>query len=119
MVLVVEDDDAVRHFVHNVLEGAGYRVTEASGSMEALEILQQTQPALLLTDIVMPVMDGLQLAANAHRLWPQLHVMFITGFADRYQEELTGSVCLSKPFTPAALLSSVESVIGLPSHSTH
>src|SRR5438270_10313317 len=97
-------------------ERAGYRVTEAANAEDALRILQERliEPQLLLTDIVMPGMSGLTLAAQAHHLRPTLAVIFMTGFADEYQAELSGSVCLRKPFKGPELLTAIQDVIGLP-----
>jgi DNA-binding NtrC family response regulator len=114
MILVVDDDANVRQFVQLALEDAGYSVMEAAGADEAWRILEQNPPDLLLTDIVMPGANGLVLAARAHKLRPDLRVIFMTGFAQEYSDELSGSVCLSKPFSVGMLLSAVESAIGHP-----
>jgi two-component system cell cycle sensor histidine kinase/response regulator CckA len=116
VILVVDDEKDIRHLVRILAERAGYRVTEAASGEEALEILQDRllEPQLLLTDIVMPGMSGLALAARAHQLRPSLPVMFMSGFANEYQEELSGSVCLRKPFKAPELLSAIQDVIGLP-----
>ena len=116
MILVVDDEKDIRQLVRILAERAGYRVTEAASGEEALEFLQDRllEPQLLLTDIVMPGMSGLTLAARAHQLRPSLPVMFMSGFANEYQEELSGSVCLRKPFKAPELLSAIQDVIGLP-----
>jgi two-component system cell cycle sensor histidine kinase/response regulator CckA len=116
LILVVDDEKDVRQLVRILAERAGYRVTEAGSGEQALEILQQKllEPQLLLTDIVMPGMSGLALAARAHQLRPSLPVLFMSGFANEYQEELSGSVCLRKPFKAPELLSAIQDVIGLP-----
>ena len=114
MILIVDDDSGVRRFVRGVLEKAGYIVDEAAGSAEALPLLESHSFDLLLTDVVMPEMVGFKLAARAHRLQPNLRVIFMTGFTAQYEDELSGSVVLSKPFTVATLLTAVESAIGLP-----
>src|SRR5690349_11657868 len=113
MVLVVDDEQSIREFVSNVLERAGYTVVAAADSKQALEVLRQQAPALLLTDVVMPGMNGLELAAHAHRLAPHLPAVFMTGFAAKYRDELAGTVCLPKPFKATELLAIVEGVIGL------
>jgi CheY-like chemotaxis protein len=118
MILVVDDEREIRALVRVMAERAGYRVLEASGAEEALQILQERmlEPRLLLTDIAMPGMSGLALAAHVHQIRPSLPVMFMTGFADEYQAELCGSVCLRKPFNATELLTAIEEVIGLPEH---
>lgn len=120
MILVVDDERHIRNLVRIILaERGGYRVTEAASADEALRILQERllEPQLLLTDIVMPGMSGLALAARAHQLRPSLPVIFMTGFADEFQAELSGSVCLRKPFKAPELLTAVRDVIGLPNRA--
>jgi CheY-like chemotaxis protein len=116
VILVVDDERDIRNLVRIFAERGGYRVTEAETGEEALRILEERllEPRLLLTDIVMPGMSGLQLAARAHQLRPSLPVIFMTGFADEFQAELSGSVCLRKPFKPPDLLAAIQDVIGSP-----
>lgn len=113
---MVDDERDIRNLVRILAEQAGYRVIEAEDGEAALAVLQERmlEPHLLLTDIVMPAMSGLSLAARAHQLRPTLPVIFMTGFADEYQAELSGSVCLRKPFKAAELLTAIQDVIGLP-----
>jgi CheY-like chemotaxis protein len=119
-ILVVDDEKNIRGLVRTLLERAGYRVVEAANAEDALEILRQRllAPQLLLTDIVMPGMNGLALAAQAHHLRPGLPVIFMTGFADEYQAELCGSVCIRKPFKAPELLTAIQDVVGLPGRVT-
>ena len=114
MILLVDDEPTVRQFVRTVLERTGYEVVEAAGAEEALLILRDRQlpPQALLTDIVMPGRNGIWLAAQFHRIYPGVPVLFISGFAQTYLEELSGSVCLRKPFTPAELVAAVADLIG-------
>ena len=113
MILVVDDERPVRDVVRSILSAAGYEVMEAGDAGEALAVLREHAPELLLTDIVMPGLSGLGLAAQAHHLQPKLPVMFMSGFASQYEEELSGSVCLRKPFTAGELLTAVEDVVSL------
>ena len=113
MILIVDDEREIRDLVAIILERAGHQVVQAQSGEEALEILDSEEPELLLTDIVMPEMSGLALAARAHHRRPGIRVMFMSGFASQYEEELSGSVCLSKPFTSSQLLAAVEDVLAL------
>ena len=121
MILVVDDEKDIRSLVRTLAERAGYRVQEAADAEEALGFLQERllEPQLLLTDIVMPGMSGLALAARAHQLRPTLPVMFMTGFADEFQAQLSGSVCLRKPFKGPELLTAIQDVIGPPHRVLH
>src|SRR4029079_8847358 len=99
-----------------VLESQGYTVLEASGGSEALALLaeQDGQPDLLLTDVVMPGLNGPQLAQQVRRQLPPLPVLFMTGYTD----EVLGAAgaepapaLIKKPFTPEALLRAVDEAI--------
>jgi two-component system cell cycle response regulator CpdR len=80
-ILLAEDDDSMRRFLERALERAGYRVIACANGAEAYDRLKPGAFTLLLTDIVMPEMDGIELARKASELDPHLKIMFITGFA--------------------------------------
>ncbi len=80
-ILLAEDDDDLRRFLVKALEKAGHAVTSFGEGASAYEEIKQTTFDLLLTDIVMPEMDGIELARRAAELDPSLKIMFITGFA--------------------------------------
>jgi two-component system cell cycle response regulator CpdR len=80
-ILLAEDDEAMRRFLAKALERAGYEVFAFPDGAEAFECLQKTSFTLLLTDIIMPEMDGIELAKRAAELQPEMKIMFITGFA--------------------------------------
>lgn len=112
MILVVDDETSIRGLVRAILEAAGYDVVEAGGGQQALALMEDVRPSLLLTDIVMPGMGGLALAAETHWRLPWVPVLFMSGFASDYEEELTGAVCLNKPFSSAQLLASISGALG-------
>lgn len=80
-ILLAEDDDDLRRFLVKALEKAGHAVTSFGEGASAYEQIKQETFDLLLTDIVMPEMDGIELARRAAELDPALKIMFITGFA--------------------------------------
>ncbi len=80
-ILLAEDDDSMREYLARALEKTGYTVTACESGIVALEHLQKEGFDLLLTDIVMPELDGIELAQRAGALHPNMRVMFITGFA--------------------------------------
>ena len=71
----------MRGFLERALTKAGYEVIAFANGKDAHERLQEEPFTLLLTDIVMPQMDGIELARRASELDPQIKIMFITGFA--------------------------------------
>ncbi len=80
-ILLAEDDESMRGFLVRALKKAGYEVIDFANGEEAYERLKSEPFTLLLTDIVMPKMDGIELARRASELDPDLKIMFITGFA--------------------------------------
>jgi len=83
-ILIVEDDPAVRRVAERILRSAGFRVQTAAHGQEALESCQQDPNGidLLVTDVVMPRMSGLELAEKMERIWPGLCTVFISGYTD-------------------------------------
>ncbi|KAA5596281.1 response regulator [Blastochloris sulfoviridis] len=116
-ILVVEDEDGVRHFVCGALRDLGYRVVEASSGRQALELLR-THPevGLLLSDVVMPEMNGRDLADLALAQYPELRVMFMTGYTRNaivHNGVLDPQMRLiSKPFTVTQLAAKVKEAFG-------
>ncbi|MGL4325257.1 MAG: cell cycle two-component system response regulator CpdR [Beijerinckiaceae bacterium] len=80
-ILLAEDDNDMRRFLVKALENAGYVVSSYDNGLSAYDRLREEPFELLLTDIVMPEMDGIELARRATELDPDIKVMFITGFA--------------------------------------
>ncbi len=104
-VLVVEDEESVRAMASRSLELAGFRVVQAANGREAIAVIaQRGPPALVLTDVMMPQMDGIQLAAHLAERWPALPILFTSGYAPEELERRGAHDVprgtLPKPFTP-------------------
>lgn len=100
-ILLAEDDGSMREYLARALERTGYAVTAVDGGVPALALLQRQEYDLLLTDIVMPEIDGIELAQRASAMYPEMRVMFITGFAAvtlRNGSLPADAKMLSKPF---------------------
>ena len=80
-ILLAEDDNDMRRFLVKALENAGFQVSSYDNGMSAYQRLREEPFEMLLTDIVMPEMDGIELARRAAELDPDIKIMFITGFA--------------------------------------
>ena len=113
-ILLAEDDDSLRGFLARALERAGYDVTSCADGEEAAAVLDEAWD-LLLTDIVMPGMDGIEVARLAAARHPGLRIMFITGFAavalaagDRTPP---GARVLSKPVHLREIVAEVERML--------
>ena len=114
-ICLAEDDDDMRRFLERALTGAGYDVVTFDNGASAYERLREEPFTLLLTDIVMPEMDGIELARRATELDPDLKVMFITGFAAVALNPETDTPAeakvLSKPFHLRDLVAEVEKML--------
>ena len=112
-VLVVDDEEPVRKFVGRVLKEAGYRITIASDGPEALRIAASLGTLdIVVSDVMMPQMAGDELARRLRESWPQLKVLYLTGFSDRlFKERVTlweGEAYLDKPCSIKSLLQAVS-----------
>ncbi|HEY7749682.1 MAG TPA: response regulator [Aestuariivirgaceae bacterium] len=114
-ILLAEDDDDMRRFLVRALERAGHDVTSFAEGASAFEEVKQATFDLLLTDIVMPEMDGIELARRAAELDPALKIMFITGFAavalNPDSRAPKDAKVLSKPFHLRDLVAEVERMV--------
>jgi len=114
-ILLAEDDEDMRRFLVRALENAGYQVVSFDNGRSAYDRLREEPFHLLLTDIVMPEMDGIELARKASELDPDLKIMFITGFAavalnpDNHAPR--DAKILSKPFHLRDLVGEVSRLI--------
>jgi len=112
-ILLAEDDNDMRRFLAKALANAGYDVISYDNGVSAYERLREEPFTLLLTDIVMPEMDGIELAQKCAELSPRTKVMFITGFAAvtlKASREAPAAKVLSKPFHLKDLVLEVERV---------
>ncbi|AKI03236.1 Response regulator receiver domain protein [Hoeflea sp. IMCC20628] len=102
-ILIAEDEESLRRFVARALVIDGHEVVEAGDGAEALDYLQAEGFDLLLSDIRMPIMDGIALATATAELVPQMPILLMTGFAEQREraEPLMRIVVdvVEKPFT--------------------
>jgi len=115
-ILVAEDEPAVRTLVCGTLEQLGYTVLQAADGHEALRILEQNGPVhLLLTDVVMPVMGGRELAKRVSSFRPATKIVYMSGYTDDtlafHGLPQPGSAYIQKPFTPAVLAEKLRQVL--------
>jgi two-component system cell cycle response regulator CpdR len=112
-ILLAEDDDSMRIYLARALERSGYDVTAVDRGTAAVPLLDSEHFDLLLTDIVMPEMDGIELAQYAGNVSPATRVMFITGFAAvtlRAGKVSPEAKVLSKPFHLKDLVMEVDRI---------
>ena len=115
-ILLAEDEDTVREFVSRVLVMHGHSVIEARDGAKAVELMNQHHFDLLLTDIVMPIMDGISLALKVRATRPDVPIILMTGYANESQRAHNLSVLieelLSKPFNKDELIAAVNKALG-------
>ena len=119
-ILLVEDEDLLRRLIREILESRGYEVVLASHGEEALEFARNsTEPlTLMVTDVVMPHMNGPDLMVQIRLIHPELKVIFISGYTGNSNDTIQlalkqpGVAFLQKPFRLHALIGLVESLVG-------
>ena len=119
-ILVVEDDQSVREMTAESLRELGYSVLQAASGPEALDVLQNERVDLIFTDIVMPQMNGRQLADAVTEKWPEIRILYTTGYTRNaivHNGVLDHGVSLlAKPFSLEQLAHKVREVLnGKPS----
>jgi CheY-like chemotaxis protein len=117
LILVVDDEQVIQSMIRETLELGGYREIRLTGSgKEAFQICQESSPDLVITDLVMPDMDGLRLIRSLRQLKPDLRILAISGAAVNKLLEIAktlGAVgTLEKPFRADDLLASVKMILG-------
>jgi signal transduction histidine kinase/ActR/RegA family two-component response regulator len=124
-ILVVEDEVSVRKWVSRILRAGGYDVTDVEDGASALEVMRdpEKRPSLVVTDIVMPGVNGTRLAEDIERQWPDTRLLFVSGFANSASVRATGVVArkpvLGKPFTPDQVLRAVRDALAQPPADSH
>jgi CheY-like chemotaxis protein len=117
VVLLAEDNDTLRALLQRLLESAGFSVLSAATGTQALRLYQQSSSviSLIISDVGMPELNGLQLAQQVRASRPEMKFLFIASFADRFPEvrELVsnGQDILEKPFLPTVFLAAVEALL--------
>ncbi len=117
-ILVVEDETALRGLVARVLSGLDFRVTTAADGGEALLLVEErgVQPDLLITDVIMPGISGAVLAERLRQRWPELKILFMSGYTDnamaQFDQVDPGAPFLQKPFNIRDLSLKVRELLG-------
>jgi len=114
-ILIVDDETALLELGSEILNAEGYEVFTADSGQKALQILQDTSIDLLLSDVIMPEMDGFQLVSKVQSLYPAIKVMLISGFSNQdnirnSSSSLTKNI-IQKPFDPKELLKRVRTLL--------
>jgi CheY-like chemotaxis protein len=115
-ILVVDDDTAIREVVAEVLEDEGYAVAMASSGEEALAVVERAEPALVVLDMRMPIMNGWEFARELSvRSAGRIPILVMTAAVDAVQRaaEIGAAGTLSKPFDLDELVAMVNELVGV------
>ncbi|HWD59886.1 MAG TPA: response regulator [Stellaceae bacterium] len=114
-ILIIDDDRQMRRLLTRILEGAGHTVREGENGREGLKRFEEQRPALIITDIVMPDMEGIETIVSLRRDNPDLPIIAISGGSDpvylRAAASLGATAALQKPFAPQALTELVDGML--------
>jgi two-component system, chemotaxis family, chemotaxis protein CheY len=117
-ILVIDDDAVLRRVITLALEQVGHTVLRCENGRKAIEFLSRENADLLITDIVMPEMDGVETVRAARRLKPQLPILAISGGGSFEPQDYLGiaqafgaNAVLPKPFRPADLIDKVTGLL--------
>ncbi len=110
-ILFVDDDELVRAPVAEILSGAGFRVLVAGSASEAVRVLVREHVDVLFTDVVMPDLNGIELALHAQQLQPGIRVMFATGYFSRAADAAQLGKVLFKPMRAQQIEDALNDVL--------
>ncbi len=117
-LLVAEDNPAVREFIVRSLQSTGATVVDVADGQQALDVLSREKFDALVTDIVMPNMDGIALALKAVRLYPDLRIVMISGYAqERMRAHNLDALVhriIAKPFSLEEICEAVKDALAMP-----
>ena len=120
-ILLAEDEEAMRAYLARALENAGFEVVAVDRGTAAVPLLEREYFDLLLSDIVMPEMDGIELAQRCSEVSPHTKVIFIAGFAGvmvKANQEMPQAKVLSKPFHLRDLVLEVQQLFSQPNQAS-
>lgn len=113
-IMVIDDEAQMRDLIRKFLEEDGYKVIEASDGLDALTLLSETMPDLMLVDVMMPYMDGFLFATEVKK-FTNAPFIFLSAKGEEWDKvhglKLGGDDYIVKPFTPAELLARIETVL--------
>lgn len=112
-ILIAEDEAGVRHLLEAILQPSGWQLLLAADGLEALRIAQEYpgEIHLLFSDVVMPEMNGIELARRLERLRPQIKILLSSAFADQANDMDPRWRFLRKPFTPGSVVAAVRRIL--------
>lgn len=116
LILVVDDEESVRHLLRQVLESVGYRVQEATNGIEAIEAYNLEPAALVIMDIIMPEKEGIETILELRQAYSDIKIIAISGSGEEspylmMAKHLGADYILDKPFSPEELIDTVRKLL--------
>jgi CheY-like chemotaxis protein len=118
-VLIIDDDLAVQDALKAVVESAGYTVVLADNGREGIDLMKDDRADLVITDILMPVKEGIETIKELRSKWPDLPVIAISGGGSRgnlnfldFAQSFGASRVIAKPVEPDVLLKTIAELVG-------
>jgi DNA-binding NtrC family response regulator len=119
VILLVDDEEGYRELIARILTKAGYEVLQAADGLEALSLLENSKVELVISDILMPALNGYALVARLRAKWPAMPVILTTGFLPAAKTMMNGSVdFIPKPINYETLLDMIQRRTPPPSQAT-
>ena len=114
-LLVVDDEQAMVELAYDILTAKGYRVLTANDGEQALQLIEKEAIDLVVTDVIMPIIDGYQLATKLQKNYPHIKIQIVSGFADSKYSNMVDLMLhkniLHKPYTSNTLLTRVRNLL--------
>jgi CheY-like chemotaxis protein len=112
-ILVVDDEPDLRFILRRILEQAGHEVADAGNGAQALECVRGSLPELVVTDMMMPVMDGYELIRllRADPATAQIPILAVSGYSDRPDGTDAADALLAKPYQPDEILAAANTLL--------
>ena len=115
-ILIVDDEPAMVELAYHILSTEGYQVFTANDGLQALKVLEKEHIDLVITDVIMPNIDGYELATKIQQLYPHIKIQIVTGFTDDRQHDTENNTLhinrLCKPYSPSSLLFRIHELLG-------
>jgi DNA-binding NtrC family response regulator len=114
-VLIIDDEEIVRMSCQRILVPEGYEVRTVASAKEGFGILEKDRYDVVLTDLKMPDIDGIEVLARVKKDWPEVEVIMVTGYQTIHTAvqaiKLGAFDYLEKPFTPDGIISAIEKAV--------
>ena len=111
-ILIVDDEEALSQMLNDLLSAEGYKILEANNAAQALGILKSTHVDLMISDIVMPGMDGFELVEKVKELYPQVKIQLVSGYSDQIQDDVVlHKKILYKPYSQFDMIERVNDIL--------